>query len=98
MPKKQHVIELNAGERDELEAIVTRGAHQARTIRRAQALLWSEAGKTDGEIAQLQGVTPETRPKWGQGNQRVYESIRVLNLTLHFEHHPAPAHFCVVSF
>ncbi len=68
MPKKQHVIELNAGERDELEAIVTRGAHQARTIRRAQALLWSDAGKTDGEIAQLQGVTPltvaKTRQRW----------------------------------
>jgi len=60
MPKKQHVIELSEIDRLELEAIVRSGQHKARTIRRAQMLLWSDAGKTDGEIAELHGVTPLT--------------------------------------
>lgn len=68
MPKKAHVIELSETDRMELEAIVKNGQHKARTIRRAQSLLWSDAGKTDGEIAELQGVTPltvaTTRKRW----------------------------------
>ena len=68
MPKKEHVIELNELDRMELEAMVKSGQHKARTIRRAQTLLWSEAGKTDGEIAELHGVTPltvaKTRQRW----------------------------------
>jgi len=68
MPRKQHVIELNEIDRMELEAIVRSGQHKGRTIRRAQSLLWSDAGKTDGEIADLHGVTPltvaKTRQRW----------------------------------
>ena len=68
MPKKEHVIELSAIDRMELEAIVRSGEHKARAIRRAQTLLWSDAGKTDEEIAQLHGVTPltvaKTRQRW----------------------------------
>jgi len=68
MPKKANVIVLSASERMELEAIVGSGQHKARTIRRAQALLWSDAGKPDTEIARLQGVHPltvaETRRRW----------------------------------
>ena len=68
MPKKEHVIELSEIDRLELEAIVRGGQHKARTIRRAQTLLWSDAGKTDGEIAELHGVTPltvaRTRQRW----------------------------------
>jgi len=68
MPKKQHVIELSEIDRLELEAIVRSGHHKARTMRRAQSLLWSDAGKTDGEIAELHGVTPltvaRTRHRW----------------------------------
>lgn len=45
-----------------------KGQQKARPIRRAQMLLWSDAGKTDGEIAELQGVTPltvaKTRQRW----------------------------------
>lgn len=68
MPKKQHIIELSEIDRLELEGMVRTGQHKARTIRRAQTLLWSAAGKTDGEIAQLHGVTPltvaKTRQRW----------------------------------
>lgn len=68
MSQKQHVIELSEIDRMELEAIVRSGQHKARTIRRAQTLLWSDAGKTDGEIAQWHGVTPltvaKTRQRW----------------------------------
>jgi len=62
------LVYLTASERGELEAIVKKGEHAARSIRRAQALLWSDAGKTDGEIAQLQGITAltvaKTRQRW----------------------------------
>lgn len=68
MPKKEDIIELSEIDRLELNAIVSGGQHKARTIRRAQTLLWSDAGKTDGEIAQLHGITPltvaKTRQRW----------------------------------
>lgn len=68
MPKKQHVIKLSEKERIELEVIVRSGRQKARTIRRAQTLLWSDAGKADTEIAELHGVTAltvaKTRQRW----------------------------------
>jgi len=68
MPKKEHLIQLSATDRMELEDIVGKGKHKARVMRRAQTLLWSEAGKTDGEIAALFNVRPltiaQTRQKW----------------------------------
>lgn len=67
---QEHRIELSAIERAELETIVSKGKHKARTIRRAQSLLWSDSGKPDSEIAQLHGVTPQTvaktRRRWVQ--------------------------------
>lgn len=66
--KQDHPIKLSPVERAELEAIVGKGKHKARIIRRAQTLLWSDAGKPDTEIAQLHGVTPltvaKTRQRW----------------------------------
>lgn len=66
--KQDHPIELSTVERAELEAIVSKGKHKARIIRRAQTLLWSDAGKPDSEIAQLHGITPltvaKTRQRW----------------------------------
>jgi transposase len=68
MPKKQHIIELSKIDRMELQDIVSKGTHKVRVIRRAQTLLWSDAGKTDGEIAELHGIRPltvaRTRQRW----------------------------------
>jgi hypothetical protein len=46
MPKKEHVIQLSELDRMELEDSVRKGTNKARVIRRAQTLLWSDAGKT----------------------------------------------------
>lgn len=68
--KQEDPVELSDAERAELEAIVSKGKHKARAIRRAQTLLWSDAGKPDSEIAQLHGVTPQTvantRKRWAK--------------------------------
>ena len=68
MPKKQNVIILNQAERAELEAIIKGGKDKARTIRRAQTVLWSDAGKSDLEIARLHDISPltvaNTRQRW----------------------------------
>jgi len=68
MPKKQYVIQLSEIERMELQDIVRKGTHQARVIRRAQMLLWSDTGKTDKEIAEWHDVRPltvaKTRQRW----------------------------------
>ena len=66
--KQEDPVKLSDAERTELEAIVSKGRHKARVIRRAQTVLWSDAGKPDSEIAQLHGVTPQTvantRTRW----------------------------------
>lgn len=66
--KQNYPIRLSDSERDELAEIVKTGRRSARERRRAQTLLWSDAGKTDKEIAALHGVTPltvaTTRQRW----------------------------------
>jgi transposase len=66
--RQNYPVKLSEAERQELETIVKTGKRAARVIRRAQTLLWSDAGKSDGEIAQLQGITPltvaTTRQRW----------------------------------
>ena len=68
MPKKQHLVHLSEEERGTLREIVRKGKQKARILRRAQTLLWSDAGKSDREIAALLGVTPltvaATRQRW----------------------------------
>ena len=68
MRKPNHPVQLNANERAELEGIVRTGQQKARIMRRAQTLLWSDAGMTDVAIAQLLEVTPltvaKTRQRW----------------------------------
>lgn len=68
MPKKADVIQLSEIDRMELQDIVRKGSHKARVMRRAQILLWSDAGKTDGEIAAMLNIRPltvaQTRQKW----------------------------------
>lgn len=68
--KQEDPVKLSDAEREELEAMVSKGKHKARVIRRAQTVLWSDAGKPDSEIAQLHGVTPQTvaitRKRWAK--------------------------------
>ena len=68
MGKPNHPIQLSANERAELEGMVRTGQQKARIMRRAQTLLWSDAGMTDVAIAQLLEVTPltvaKTRQRW----------------------------------
>lgn len=68
--KQDFPITLSSLERMELEALVRSGKRKARIIRRAQSLLWSDAGKTDLEIAALHGIAPQTvahtRQRWVQ--------------------------------
>jgi hypothetical protein len=74
VPKKEQINQLRAMERMELEDIVRQGSHKARVMRRAQTLLWSDAGKTDSEIGELQGTRPLTvakpRQRWVEERSR----------------------------
>jgi len=61
-------VKLSDSERRELESIVRTGQQKARVRERAQILLWSDAGKSDVEIAGLVHRTPltiaQTRERW----------------------------------
>ena len=68
MRAQNYPIQLSEIEQMELEDIVRKGQQKARLIRRAQTLLWSDAGKSDLEIAELHGIRPltvaKTRERW----------------------------------
>lgn len=68
MRKQDYPIQLSEIERIELEEIVRKGRQKVRVMRRAQTLLWSDAGKSDLEIAELHGIRPltvaKTRERW----------------------------------
>lgn len=69
MGRKQHdPIALSQMEREALEGIVKGGDNKVRVVHRAQTLLWSDAGKSDLEIADLLSVNPltvaNTRRRW----------------------------------
>ena len=53
-------VELNQDERDELTALVSRGKHAVRKVKRAQVLLAADAGSTDQAIAETVGVSLST--------------------------------------
>jgi hypothetical protein len=67
MPKK-YVVRLSNEEREALENVVSKGGANVRQIRRAHALVMSNAGKTDEENAELLHITTvtvaETRKRW----------------------------------
>jgi transposase len=50
---KKWVIHLDAEGQEKLETMIRKGKSSARTIRRAQALLFANEGKEDKEIASL---------------------------------------------
>src|SRR6185295_16651378 len=60
MPKRVHPITLPENEQSELKAIVNQGTHAARTIKRAQILLQSHAGKKPQEVAEWLDVCLST--------------------------------------
>jgi hypothetical protein len=66
--KQKYPVVLNEQEVEELASVLKRGKHTRRERQRAQMLLWSGAGKTDLEIAELAAVTPltvaSTRERW----------------------------------
>lgn len=66
--KQKYPVELSEEEVEQLREVMQRGAHTRRERQRAQMLLWSAAGKTDLEIAELASVTPltvaTTRERW----------------------------------
>lgn len=66
--KQNYPIVLSEMERAELQEIVKGGKNKVRVVRRAQMLLWSAAGKSDLEIAELVSVNPltvaQTRQRW----------------------------------
>ena len=68
MRSQKYPIELTPEERENLRAIASQGNNKVRVVRRAQMLLWSAAGKSDLEIADLLKVTPltvaTTRERW----------------------------------
>lgn len=68
MRNQDFPVKLSASERRELESIVRTGRQKARVRQRAQILLWSDAGKSDLEIAALIHRTPltvaQTRERW----------------------------------
>ena len=68
MRNQNFPVKLSASERSELDGIVRTGQQKARVRERAQILLWSDAGKSDLEIAGLVHRTPltiaQTRKRW----------------------------------
>jgi transposase len=66
--KQNYPIHLSDEDREELETVVKGGENKVRVVHRAQMLLWSDAGKSDLEIADLLSVRPltvaNTRQRW----------------------------------
>lgn len=66
--KQNYPVKLTEQEREELERVTRAGKHNAQVMRRAQILLWSDAGKQDKEIMELLGCAPmtvsSTRERW----------------------------------
>ena len=59
-------VELSQTERTELTALLRRGKHAARRLKRAQILLAADAGASDDDIATSVGV----------GGSTVYRTLR----------------------
>lgn len=71
MPAKKYIVSLTTEERDQLDALLTRGKVGARTSARARILLHAADGATDEAIAaavRVGGATVErTRQKFVEG-------------------------------
>ena len=71
--KQKYPVVLSEEEGEQLRDVLKRGQHTRRERQRAQMLLWSAAGKTDLEIAELASVTPltvaSTRERWAKAKR-----------------------------
>ena len=71
--KQKYPVALSEEEGEQLRDVLKRGQHTRRERQRAQMLLWSAAGKTDLEIAELASVTPltvaSTRERWAKAKR-----------------------------
>jgi len=72
MRKLTYADRLTKGERSWLHSVVTTGKHPARAIRRANIILLSDAGRSQGEICSLlrasETTVDRTRHRWiGEG-------------------------------
>ena len=50
MPKKKFLVDLSAGESEQLRQLVTRGKHSSRKVTRARILLLAADGATDEQV------------------------------------------------
>lgn len=86
MRNQDFPVKLSDSERRELESIMRTGTQKARVRERAQILLWSDAGKSDVEIAGLVHRTPltiaRTRERWSQQQSLVDQPKRGRNKRL----------------
>lgn len=86
MRNQDFPVKLSDSERRELESIVRTGQHKARVRERAQVLLWSDAGKSDLEIAGLLHRTPltvaKTRKRWAKQHSLLDQPKRGRNKRL----------------
>ncbi len=53
MPNKKYIVSLDEEKKDQLNQLLRKGNHSARTLVRARVLLYADAEKTDGDIASL---------------------------------------------
>ncbi len=60
MPKKIHIVQLSASERQHLENIVSSGSEKARKLTRVRILMKANEGWTDGQIQKALAVSRPT--------------------------------------
>ena len=59
MKKKKYIIKLTDEQKEKLNALIDKGIHSAREIKRAKVLLLAEQDKIDNEVAQIVGYTEQ---------------------------------------
>jgi transposase len=80
--RKIHKVNLTQDDNKQLDAIISKGSHQARTITRARVLKMVHRGKTDKEIITVLNLNPSTvyeiRKRYCQGGPQraLYDAPR----------------------
>jgi transposase len=80
--QQKHIVKLSVREKLQLRAIINKGSHKSREIRRAQVLLKSSQGMKDADIAYQLGTTTRSveriRLRYSQGKLKtaIYDAPR----------------------